>query len=159
MALKPARDIYFWPQLDFLLCSPNSDHFAYYCSFYFTPGPVILTLAILENVSPQQVTHLPLPYFFLCGIFGLPWHRHPGTRNLSFTSHSKDEAIEVKRLAQGHKWGILWQVLNPRCQTTYQNRNSITICKQRPQLWKATWESQLSKSPHQTHPNTHSGQL
>jgi hypothetical protein len=30
---------------------------------------------------------------------------HSGTRTLGFTSHSKDEAIEVKLLAQGHKRG------------------------------------------------------
>jgi hypothetical protein len=26
----------------------------------------------------------------------LAWHRHAGTRNLGFTSHSKDKAIEAK---------------------------------------------------------------
>jgi hypothetical protein len=65
----------------------------------------------LKKASPQQVTHLPP----LCGIFCLPWHRHSGTRNLCFTSHSKDEEIEVKWLAQGHKRGGLWRVKNPRC--------------------------------------------
>jgi hypothetical protein len=47
-------------------------------------GPVIPTSAVLKKGSPQQVTHLP-PVWDL-----LPWHRHSGTRNLGFTSHSKE---------------------------------------------------------------------
>jgi hypothetical protein len=54
--------------------------------------------------------------FILCGIFCLPWHRHFGARNLSFTSHSKDEAVKVKWLARGHKQGgPWWWVSNPQC--------------------------------------------
>jgi hypothetical protein len=60
-------------------------------------GPVILISAIFKKGSPQQVTHLP-------------WHRHSSTRNLGFTSHSRDEAIKVKWLAQGR---VPWWILNP----------------------------------------------
>jgi hypothetical protein len=66
--------------------------------------PVILTLVIEGGYT-----------FTSCRIFCLPWHRHACTRNLGFTSHSKYEAIEVKRLAQDHKRGGQWRVLNPRC--------------------------------------------
>jgi hypothetical protein len=54
--------------------------------------------------------------------FGFYWNRlhiyplcrHSGSTNLGFTSHSKDEAIEVRWLAQGHKRGGPWRVSNTR---------------------------------------------
>jgi hypothetical protein len=74
------------------------EHFAYYCSFYFTPFRH--TNSDFGYIEEGEST---AGYTF--GIFCLPWHKHAGTRNLDFTSHSKDEAIEVKLLAQGHKRG------------------------------------------------------
>jgi hypothetical protein len=44
---------------------------------------------------------------------GLRWGE--ARYNLGFTSHSKDEAIEVKWFAHGHKRGGPWRVSNPRC--------------------------------------------
>jgi hypothetical protein len=51
-------------------------------------GPVIPSAVFLEGESTTG---------YMC------WHS--GTKNLGFTSHSKDEAIKVKWLAQGHKRG------------------------------------------------------
>jgi hypothetical protein len=67
--------------------------FVYITAFFISHhlGPVIPTSAILKNGSPHRVTHL-LPMWDLL----LAWHRHSGTRNLGFTSHSEDNTIEVK---------------------------------------------------------------
>jgi hypothetical protein len=46
---------------------------------------------ILSRESTEGYTLTCTPY-----VRSLPWHRHPGTKNLCFMSHSKDKAIEVK---------------------------------------------------------------
>jgi hypothetical protein len=77
-------------------------------------------------------------YILSCGIFSLPWHRYSGTRNFGFTSHSKDEAIEVKWLAQGHNRGGPWWVLNPRCSDTLAS--SAAVVRQYSNAIKTTFQ-------------------
>jgi hypothetical protein len=55
------------------------------------------------------------------------------TKNLGFTSHSRDEAIEVKWLAQGRKRGGLWRVSNPRW--SGHDSDTLTTRPCRPRLW------------------------
>jgi hypothetical protein len=61
------------------------ERFVYNCGFYFAPfRPSNSDFGCIEEgESTAGSTFTPL-----CGIFCLPW-------NLGFTSHSKDEAIEV----------------------------------------------------------------
>jgi hypothetical protein len=107
-------------------------------SFFFCISPV--EWALLRITAVYISPHLPsnsdigwlywrrgvhgrLHIYPLCGDSCLPWHRHSGTSSLGFTSHSKDEAIEVKWLSQGHKRGGQWRVSNP----WYSNHESNTL--------------------------------
>jgi hypothetical protein len=70
-----------------------SERFAYYCGFISRHiDPVITTSGYIEEGG----VHIKLHIYLLCGIICLPWHRHSGTRNLGFTSHSNDQEIGVK---------------------------------------------------------------
>jgi hypothetical protein len=71
------------------------ERFAYYCIFFISRqiGPVIPTSAILKTGSSQQVTHLPLVLDLLLALA----QTLTGTRNLHFTSHAKDEALNPSK--------------------------------------------------------------
>jgi hypothetical protein len=59
------------------------------------PSIIKQVLQSIYGCFRKRRVHTRLHIYPLCGIFCFPWHRHSDTRNLSFMSHSKDEASEV----------------------------------------------------------------
>jgi hypothetical protein len=149
----------------FCLQSPSSNPQVYILSILrisafcfkqnFTPfRPSNFDFGYIKVESTAGYTFTPM-----CGISCLPWHRHSG-RNVGFTFHSKDEAIEVKWLAQGHKRGGPWQVSNPKCldhefdalttrpcrpAATYEINQAETVSFFAPIYWKP-WKFRGAKS-------------